>query len=922
MAERDQYDETHAIAQSLTAANRPLRLQLGLEGGVRDDVLLPQYVDGEQAICDGITLRIDCLSLDAHLPLKTLIGVAAELQIVTDRGNLRSICGIVTAASQGESDGGLAAYQLVVNDALALLDLDVTTRVFLNKNELDVVRTVLSEVRQANPALAIAFDIDTDAALAQRQYPARKQIIQCNESTGAFIRRLLRRRGIGWTFRAGTTAESGQAPATPRHTMVLFHDARRLPPSSAGTIRFQRASATEQRDTITGWCGVRRLRPGRSSHHSWNYDNPRGAGFMTVSATSQTDQGGKGNQMAAGLERYLTESPHVRDNHHDLRALAWQSMARSDFEAKCYHAECNVRDCNAGEYFSLAGHPDLDTHPEHEREFIILSQRITVQNNLPKTDDARVQRLFARSLWLPGADAHDMASRNWFDAGGLRVMVRLTCVRRDIPFVPAYDARTDQPHPPLQSAVVTGPEGEEVLCDALGRVRVRFGGTREQDHAHAQGAGASGTDADSAWVRVASNWAGNDSGNGAPFGALSLPRAGTEVLIDFLGGDPDKPVIIGQLYNGANHPPCFGHDGLPDNRYLSGIKSREIRGQRANQLRLDDTPGQISAQLASDHGRSELNLGWLCAPRNHGAGEQRGAGAELCTDEQMALRAGKGVLLSAWERLRDGDKQLDRSAYLALMEECLQLFRALGQHAASQQGLASDDQPQQALHEAAQRWEQQGGAMVGVTAPDGISFASSQAIVSYAATNIDTVARKHLQLYAGAHVNLNAAQGIGLFAQKDGLRAIAHRGKLLMQSQHDDMEIDSGKDLRISAHGRLIIMAEEISLINTAGAYIRLKGDGPEIGGPGAININTDGHHWNGPASEQAQLPAFGEGDFGRAVRSVRATDGAPIEGVEMRIEREEGAADSATTGNDGTGPQFVSKWLEQVKGVFLRKQP
>jgi type VI secretion system secreted protein VgrG len=316
---------------------------------------------------------------------------------------------------------------------------------------------------------------------------------------------------------------------------VLFHDARRLPRSSAGTIRFQRASATEQRDTITGWCGVRSLQPGRSSHYSWDYDNPRGASFMTVSATSQADQGGKGSQLAAGLERYLTEAPHVRDSYQDLRALAWQSAARSDFEAKCYYAECNVRDCNAGEYFSLAGHPDIDTHPEQEREFIILSQNITAQNNLPKAYDARVQRLFSRSLWHPGAESHGAASRHWVDAGGLRVMVRLTCVRRDISFAPAYDPRTDQPHPPLQSAVVTGPEGEEVLCDALGRVRVRFGGMRSQEHGHAQGAGASGTDADSAWVRVATNWAGADSGNGAPFGALSLPRAGTEVLIDFLG---------------------------------------------------------------------------------------------------------------------------------------------------------------------------------------------------------------------------------------------------------------------------------------------------------------------------------------------------------------------------------------------------
>jgi uncharacterized protein (DUF2345 family) len=152
----------------LTTGNRLLRLLLGHPDGIRDSELLPQRCKGVEAICEGIELRIYCVSLDARIALKTLIGLPAELQIVTDTGKLRRICGIVAEASQGESDGGLASYQLVVRDALAILDLSASTRVFLNQSELDVVRTVLNEIRHAKSAadsLAMPVDDQPQAAL-------------------------------------------------------------------------------------------------------------------------------------------------------------------------------------------------------------------------------------------------------------------------------------------------------------------------------------------------------------------------------------------------------------------------------------------------------------------------------------------------------------------------------------------------------------------------------------------------------------------------------------------------------------------------------------------------------------------------------------------------------------------------------------
>jgi type VI secretion system secreted protein VgrG len=869
------FDVADELNKILTASNRPLRMQLGFPDGVASDVLLPQRIEGVEAICDGIEMRIDCLALDAHLQLDRLIGLPVQVQIVTDQGQLRNICGIVATASAGESDGGLASYQLLMRDALAILDLSVGTRVFLDQTELDVVKTVLGEARRVNLGLAAMFEFELETALALHDFPVRRQIVQYNEGTGAFVRRLLRRRGVSWFFRPGRAGDESEpavadgSALAPAHTMVLFQDARRLKPSSAGTIRFHRDSATEERDSITAFGAVRALRPGRVSRHSWDYANPRGTDFMSASFASADDQGVKGNKLAATLDHYLTEAPHVRDTYEDLEALARKALERSDFEARCFHAEGGVRDCTAGEYFTLAGHPEIDRHPDAERQFVVLSSHITAQNNLPKEYDARVARLFARNRWHTDTADLPLAAQNWFDSSQFRFQCRLTCVRRDITFVPAWDARVDVPQAQLQSAIVVGAPGEAVHCDAQSRVKVQFTAMRAADHAHAEGAGASGTDRDSAWVRVASSWAG--TGSGMHFGALALPRPGTEVLIGFLGGDPDKPIIIGQLYNMLARPPYLGAGALPGNKYLSGIRSLEIKGSRGNQLRFDDTTGQINAQMASDHGRSELNLGWLTQPRSEGHGAPRGEGAELTTDAQLALRAGKGMLLSAWSRLNDGGKQLDRADYLALMQDCVDLFRSLGQFAAQNQALPVDDKPQDELQAAIKQWDNGsntapagtggGAAAIGVTAPDGISFASAKTIVSYAAVNIDSVAQRHMQMTAGQRYSINAGKGISLFAHHDGIAAIAHHGKLLLQSQHDDTEVNAAKNCKVTAtEGKVTIMAQEIEFIVDNGSFIKLGKDGLTFGSKMPLKFRGPDFDFDGPATMATAFPSFGNG--------------------------------------------------------------
>uniref|UniRef100_UPI003B3A0197 DUF2345 domain-containing protein n=1 Tax=Herbaspirillum huttiense TaxID=863372 RepID=UPI003B3A0197 len=429
-----------------------------------------------------------------------------------------------------------------------------------------------------------------------------------------------------------------------------------------------------------------------------------------------------------------------------------------------------------------------------------------------------------------------------------------------------------------------GPENEQVWCDELGRVKVHFPATHPE--------GRAGGPSDSAWVRVASSWVGSGPGGSVQCGARLLPPVGAEVLVDWAGGHPDKPVIVGQLYNGAGTPPAFRHeDRLPDTRYQSGIRSREVRGTRGNQLRMDDSPGQISAQLASDHAGTELNLGYLTAPRSDGNAVARGEGAELRSEEAIALHAARGILLSAW-RLLGSDRakggQLARDDFLALLRECGELGAALGDSAAQNDGLPFDPKEQDALLAKFSGWEdgsntrpdaaERGAPVIGITSAAGIGFASSGAIVSYSARNADTVAQQHLQMTAGQRVAVNAGKGISLFAQGGGLSGIAHTGKLLLQSQHDDTVIHSAANLALSAtEGTATLSAKVILLVAEDGSFLKL-GDGPPVlGSKQTMKFHAPDFRFNGPETMAAQLPTFGE-DRADQTFAVRYARGVPLE--------------------------------------------
>ncbi|MGB9992683.1 type VI secretion system Vgr family protein [Massilia sp. SM-13] len=763
--------------RDLITDNRPLRLRLDHPTGILEDVLLPQRVHGSEAICGGIEYRVLCVSLDAHLPLKELIALPAAVDIVTDTGELRTVCGIVTEASAGDSDGGLASYQLLIQDALAVMEKRTNTRVFRNMNEVDIVCTLLDEWRRTNAIIAACFEYEMDEIFKLQAYPRREFTMQYNESDAAFIRRLLKRRGICWYFCPGEREG-------PCHKLVLFNRNDSLPRSPAATVRFHRDAATEERDAITAWTATRKLVPVKAMRHSWDYKTANSSHFMCVQEETASSNTQSGKQLSVNLSDYQVLSPHTGESHDDLVSLGQLAMQRHDYDSKCFTGEGGVRAFRAGEYFGFEDHPEIDEHEAGDREFVLTALEIASQNNLPRELSDRVARLFSRSGWEGAATEQISSAAN-------RTRVRFTAVRRSVEIAPAFDPRTDVPVARIQTGIVVCPENEVVHCDALARVKVRFPAARAPDHEHAGGIGASGTDADSAWIRVASNWAGQD------FGTLMLPRAGTEVLVDFLGGDPDKPIIIGQLYNNPAQPPALERGSLPSGRAVSGFKSQELGGIRSNELSLDDTAGQINMRLASEHADSQLNLGFMPA-----RGEKaRGEGAELRSGKAVSVRGAGGILLTADTSQGVNNDALHREGLAAAHATALSVAGFLSKIATDVSEDPETTDSLKKLKSDTENWTSAGGSpALAMFGEAGAILGSSQSIAVAADGAIDAASREHTSISSGESLYLRATKAVSMLAYKLGIKLIAAAGDIKMQSRDGCIEIIASKRIKLIAN--------------------------------------------------------------------------------------------------------------------------
>jgi type VI secretion system secreted protein VgrG len=690
---------------------------------------------------------------------------------------------------------------------------------------------LLQEHRQANPVLAACFDLDDRCT---GEHPPQSWVTQYNESDTVFICRWLAQEGISWYFEHGDAGVPGEHP---KLTLVLFDDISVLESSTAGKIRFHRDDGTEAEDSITDWQGVRTLQPGSTERASYDYQT-------VVTSIQQdgmaVDQGEHGSQLASTLEDVRYEPHHAANDDDDYVRYGKLRIGAHEFASKCFTGKGNHRELAVGRFFELMDHPVHDQDAPEDRQFTVLRTRLVARNNLPDGNQEGTEPVF----------------RTEFDA-----------VRKHVPIIPAFSP-TDHAKPvapTLLTAIVVGPPGEEIHVNALGCIKVRMPFTRPQDHQYAEGAGASGTDKDSLWIRVAQLWTGNQ------YGQVWIPRIGDEVLIQFIAGDIDRPIVIGSVYNGTHDPATFTDAGnLPGNKTLSGIKSKMVKGRGLNEVIWDDSTHEQRIRTATDHGKTALNQGYLVHPRREGKGEPRGEGFELRTDQYGVLRAGQGMLVSTDARNNESSTHLDSRELTNQLAGNLELSKTLSDAAKEHNAdpLEANAEAERLIKVAGKTYTQQGGTGQKAEVPGYeepiLAFSSPAGIVSATPKSHEIATGQHLHLSSQQDTNVAVGNKLSMaikeawsvFVAKAGIKLFAGKGKVQIQAQDDEIEAIAKKDIRItSVDGNVEITALNGIHLTAGGSRIDIDNGQITLKAPGPVNIHGSMKNLTGPARIPPNLP-------------------------------------------------------------------
>ena len=880
-----------SFASAFTQDTRVLELHFG-SGGPVEGVLLPHVLEGTNKLSGTYLYTLQCLSSDSALELKTLLGVAVEVDILAADGSQQVITGVVTAVAAKGSDGGFARYDLTIEPPFALLRLRTSNRIFQEQSVPDIVKSILDEHISNNPVFGAHFASRFDL---NKAYPTRSYTAQYRESDLDFIHRILAEEGIPYRFEF----DGGDTPLT---TLVPFDDPYQLAQSALGWVRFHRADATETEDSLTHWSAARQITPASVALSSFDY---KPAGSTTAGDETSVEQGDSGRQAQSTLTHYDAPGAYYGSDGEDLGRYAALRQQALDVAAKHFIGEGTLRGLNVGEWFQLENHPAHDYDTPEDRQFTVTSTTIRANNNLPGDLQQGLSGLLKGAGQLSQLSSMVASARggNVGSAAGLAGMalgrsgatsangkdpqdrpfnLQMQTQRRGLPLVPDYaTSQLSKPTAPgLQTALVVGPAGEEIHTDDQGRIKIQLHWQRADEHPQA---GANLDDNSSCWVRVALPSAGDG------WGHQHIPRVGQEVVVQFLEGDIDRPVVTGVLYNGSHRTPAFsGAGSLPNNKVLSGFKSKEYKGSQYNELLFDDSTGEVRAKLSSEHGKTQLNLGFLTHPRTDGKADPRGEGFELRTDKHGAVRAGNGLFISADAASNASGKQLERGAASSALDAAFALAQSLGETATHQladtletgnkgQLFASDNSAgannptghQYHLKEAVKAWEtgtntaqdakegDQAGrqGLLILSAPDGIASATAQSMTLAAGTNLDITSQRDTNQTSGRRWLHNVGEHISLFvagvADKVAFKLISAKGKLQIQAQADSIEMQAAKNIDQSAHEVINLVAGQEILLTSGGAYIRLKGGNIEIHAPGNIDIKGATHALSGPAQMQ-----------------------------------------------------------------------
>jgi type VI secretion system secreted protein VgrG len=504
---------------------------------------------GHEAVSQLFNFQLDLLAENAtEVPFDQLLGQPVAVGLRLADGQLRPFHGICSRVSQGARDDNFTAYRMEVVPALWLLTRRFQSRIFQHLSVPDILRQVLA-------GLDVSFQI------AGTFFP-RDYCVQYRETDFAFASRLMEEEGIYYFFQH----------AEGRHTLVLANTPEGhpdLPEPSRLTFDPTEDDARDE-DCISEWEKVQELRSGKCILWDHCFELPHKHLEATKTILDGVAVGQVTHKLQVGgndrLEVYDYPGQYAQrfdgvDKGGSVRPAELQKIfqdnerttkLRMEAEAAAALAVAGASHCRhlaSGHRFTLERHFDADGP-------YVLTR---VEHN-------------ARLVNYRSDQGGDFVYNNQF-----------ACIPAALPFRPPRVT----PKPVVQgsqTAVVVGPPGEEIFCDKYGRVKVQFHWDRQGQR-----------DANSScWIRVATIWAGKK------WGIVNVPRIGHEVVVDFLEGDPDQPIIVGSVHNADHMPP----DELPKTAMVSGLKSNSTPGGGGyNGLTFDDTKGKEQVTL---HGQYDM----------------------------------------------------------------------------------------------------------------------------------------------------------------------------------------------------------------------------------------------------------------------------------------------------------------------------
>ncbi|MDX8253953.1 type VI secretion system Vgr family protein [Acinetobacter pittii] len=814
----------------LSAQKRAIHVQFSNE--LLNNQVFLQRIEGQHQLNGEIVAELICLSTSAQIALKQFIGVQVAVDQVTDSGQLFRTTGIVTEASYGQSDGALTLYKLTLKDATNLWHKRRNSRVFMNKSIIEVTEVLFKEWQERSALFATSLSLDL-SGLSQN-YDIRPFIMQHNESDYDFLTRLWRSEGVSWLIDEAELFVPHFTAPIQTQKLRLIDDNNQYQALARRSIRYHRSSATEYQDSITGFVAVRTLQPTAVHVQRWQPDalaQEEGNGSVVTthihsgsfdSATLSLEQAW--HISPAWMQDLKGEDQATASSSNQLEKLNQQFTNMYASQAKYFKAYSSVRDSQVGYWFNLQEHPEIDQHEGADQEFLIIAKNFYNQNNLPKDLHQQVSQLLTQSRW----DKHGYEDIE-------RQGNELTLIRRQIKTAPEYNPEQHRPIAYPQRAKVVGPEGETIHVDEWGRIKVRFLFTRSDDHGHDGGAGSNDNDTDSAWVDVLTPWAGEG------YGARFLPRIGEVVVIDFFDGNIDRPFVTGRIHEAQRSPTKFDVKGqLPDTKKLSGIRSQEISGSGFNQLRFDDTTGQISTQLQSSHAATQLNLGNLSHPKEQATSQGRGEGFELRTDAWGAVRAGNGLYISTHKQDQAQGLHLDANETKQQLEGGLNNSKALSEVAKNQQTDPLEvldhlktflDQIEQQDKDKAAAFKQ---AIMVLSAPNSMALTSNEDIHLSVDGHISQTAGDSINLSTQKNLIAHAQNKISFFAAQDGAKMYAGKGKIELQAQSDGTDIIARKGIQIiSTEDKIEIISPKEIVLTADGSQLKINSSGifPITGG-------------------------------------------------------------------------------------------